>query len=310
MLIKTAEQVRGQASDAVRRTFRRILSGDDEGMPGWVRAIGEPGDAGWFGPGSQTWEVHSSLATLVGGVRALMLQTCHPLALAGVEQHSTYRSDPLGRLQRTNLFVTTTTFGSSQQAAAVCDAVRRVHTTVVGTADDGRRYAASDPHLLLWVHLALTDSMLVAAQAYHRRPVDADGYVAEMARTAEAVGVVDPPRSEAELKAALQEFQPELVGSPLTSEVARFLSWPRQALPAAALPAYVVLARAAGDLLPAWAYPVLGQRRRSDVGRAVDEVTCRLMLAALQQVLGPRSKAVELAYARVGRRPPGQDQRC
>lgn len=303
--MRTADEMRGQASDAVRRTFRRILSGDDEGMPPWVRAIGEPGDAGWFGPGSQTWEVHSSLATLVGGVRALMLQTCHPLALAGVEQHSTYRSDPLGRLQRTNMFVTTTTFGSSTQAAAVCDAVRRVHTTVSGTADDGRPYAATDPHLLLWVHLALTDSMLVAAQAFHRRPVDADAYVAEMATTGRAVGVVDPPGSEAELKRALAAFQPELAGGALTRDVASFLQWPAHALPTAALPAYVVLARSAGDLLPSWAHPVLGMRRRSEPERRMDEVTCRLMLGALQQALGPRSKAVELAYQRVGQRPPG-----
>lgn len=301
----TAGEVRGQASDAVRRTFRRILSGDDEGMPAWVRAIGEPGDDGWFGPGSQTWDVHSSLATLVGGVRALMLQTCHPLALAGVEQHSTYRSDPLGRLQRTNLFVTTTTFGSSSQAQAVCDVVRRVHTTVLGQADDGRPYAATDPHLLLWVHLALTDSMLVAAQSFHRRPVDADRYVAEMATTGEAVGVVDPPRSEAELKRALAAFMPELAGGPLTRDVASFLQWPVHALPAAALPAYVVLARSASDLLPSWAHPVLGMRRRTGPERRLDEVTCRVMLRALQQVLGPRSKAVELAYQRVGEPPPG-----
>jgi uncharacterized protein (DUF2236 family) len=303
VLLRTAADLPGQASDAVRRTFRRILSGDDEGMPAWVRAIGEPGDDGWYGPGSQTWQVHSSLATLVGGVRALMLQTCHPLALAGVEQHSTYRSDPLGRLQRTNLFVTTTTFGSTGQAQAVCDAVRRVHATVSGTADDGRPYAATDPRLLLWVHLALTDSMLVAAQAFHPRPVDADGYVAEMARTGQAVGVVDPPRSQAELKAALETFQPELAGGALAREVASFLQWPAHALPMPALPAYVVLSRAASDLLPDWAHPLLGTRRRSQPERRADEVTCRVMLRALQQVLGPRSKAVELAYARVGQVP-------
>ena len=143
--------------DAVRRTFRVILSGDPDGEPPWVKAIGRPGDAGWFGPDSATWEVNGSLATLVGGIRAPMLQACHPLALAGVEQHSSYRQDPLGRLQRTNLYVTTSTFGTTALAEQTAAMVRRVHESVVGTSPDGRPYSAEDPRLLLWVHLGLTE---------------------------------------------------------------------------------------------------------------------------------------------------------
>ena len=144
-----------------------MLSGDPDGQPPWVEALGEPGDAGWFGPGSATWQVNGSLATLVGGIRALLIQACHPLALAGVEQHSSYRQDPLGRLQRTNHFVTTSTFGSTPLAEAVTARVRRVHQAVSGTTVDGRRYAAGDPHLLMWVHVGLVDSMMVAAERYH-----------------------------------------------------------------------------------------------------------------------------------------------
>ena len=287
-------------TQAIQRTFRRILSGDDQGQPPWVRAIGLPGDVGWFGPDSVVWEVHGSLATLVGGVRALLLQTCHPLALAGVEQHSTYRTDPLGRLQRTNQFVTTTTFGSSNQAEAVAAAVRKVHQSVVGTAPDGRPYAATDPRLLLWVHLTLTDSMLVAAQHYHRRPVDADAYVADMAVTGGAVGVVDPPRSEVELKAALESFVGEVAGGQEAREVARFLRWPYPALPAAAMPPYLMLARAATDLLPPWAHPLLGTSPNPSLVRMVDQATCTVMLRGLQAVLGPRSVAATLAYQRLG----------
>ncbi|MFZ0325615.1 MAG: oxygenase MpaB family protein [Actinomycetes bacterium] len=290
-------------TEAVRRTFRRILSGDPQGTPPWVRALGEPGDAGWFGPDSEIWLVHSSLATLVGGVRALLLQTCHPLALAGVEQHSSYRTDPLGRLQRTNLFVTTTTFGSSTQAQAATASVRRVHQRVVGTAPDGRRYAATDPRLLMWVHLTLTDSMLVAAQTYHRAPVDADAYVADMAVVATAVGVVDPPTTQAQLKSALAGFEGEVAGSTVAREVSSFLQWPAAALPRPALPAYVVLARAATDLLPSWAHPILGTPDRSSVVRTLDTTTCRTMLRGLQAVLGPRSMAVTLAYQRLGLQP-------
>lgn len=290
--------VRTRAADPVRRAFRRILSGDPDGTPAWVQRLGEPGDDGWFGPDSTIWQVHSSLATLVGGVRALLLQACHPLALAGVEQHSSYRSDPLGRLQRTNLFVTTTTFGTSQQADAVAASVRRVHEQVVGVAPDGRAYAASDPNLLLWVHLALTDSMLVAAQHYHGQPVDADAYVKDMAATGRAVGVVDPPLSEGELKSAVDGMRPQLQGSPTAREVARFLQWPGSALPAPALPAYAVLARAAVDSLPPWVQPVLGTPNRSAALRRVDEGSCRMLLRALSSVLGQRSMAVELAQRR------------
>jgi uncharacterized protein (DUF2236 family) len=292
-------------TEPVRRTFRRILSGDDEGRPPWVRAIGEPGDAGWFGPGSQTWEVHSSLATLVGGVRALLLQACHPLALAGVEQHSSYREDPLGRLQRTNMFVTTTTFGSTQRAEGAARLVRSVHERVAGTAPDGRAYRATDPRLLLWVHVGLTESMLVAAQHYHPRPVDADAYVAEMAVVGRAVGVDDPPCSAAELAETLDGFRDEVARSTHSLDVARFLQRPTGALPVAAMPAYVVLARAATDLLPAWAHPVLGTPDRGPAARRLDTAACRSLMAALRVALGPRSAAVEAAYARVGAVPPG-----
>ena len=129
-------------TDPIRRTFRTILSGDPAGEPPWVKAIGRPGDAGWFGPGSAAWLVNGSLATLVGGPRALLMQACHPLALAGVEQHSTYRDDPLGRLQRTNLYVTTSTFGTTELAMQTADMVTRVHQRVAGVAPDGREYSA------------------------------------------------------------------------------------------------------------------------------------------------------------------------
>lgn len=287
-------------AEAVRRAFRRILSGDDEGQPPWVRALGEPGDAGWFGPGSTIWQVNGSLATLVGGVRALLLQACHPLALAGVEEHSTYRQDPLGRLQRTNLFVTTVTFGSSRQAAAVANMVQQVHRSVSGIAPDGRPYSASDPRLLLWVHLALTDSMLVAAQRFLAQPVDADAYVSQMARVGEAVGVLGAPRSHRELLDAFESFRDELAGGQQAELVSRFLRFPGTALPVAAWAPYSVLSRAATDLLPNWAHHVLHTADRSAVTRTVNTATCSTMLRALQAVLGPYSMATKLSYQRLG----------
>jgi uncharacterized protein (DUF2236 family) len=224
-----------------------------------VRALERPGDAGWFGPESAIWQVHGSLSTLIGGVRALLLQTLHPLALAGVVQHSGFRDDPLGRLQRTGLFVTTTTFGTSAQAAEAVRAVLRVHEPIAGVAPDGRPYAANDPHLLHWVHLAEADSFLAAYRKFGSSKLtaaDEDDYVAQSGTIAARLGVVDPPRSVAELTATLDAYRPELQGSSAAHEAARFLllhpplSWVER-------PGYACLAAAAVALLPVWAKEML-----------------------------------------------------
>jgi uncharacterized protein (DUF2236 family) len=226
-----------------------------------------------------------------------------------VEQHSDYRSDPLGRLQRTSLFITTTTYGSSEQAAATVRAVLRVHERVVGTAADGRPYAANDPRLLLWVHVALTDSMLAAYDAFGRSPLsgrgaagapfDGDGYVAEMAVIAERLGVPEPPRSRATLAATLEAFRPELSGDAATREVVGFLANPP--LPAAARPAYALLHRGALGLLPAWVHPILGTRRSPWPVQVADGVGTAAALAGLRLVLGDRSPGERAALARIER---------
>ena len=188
----------------------------------------------------------------VGGVRALLLQSLHPLAMAGVAAHSGFKGDPWGRLQRTSHFLAVTTFGASDDAEAMVARIRAVHETVTGTAGDGRRYAASDPHLLRWVHIAEIDSFLAAHQRYGRDPLDADGrdgYVADTARVAEALGVEDPPRSEAELRAQLIGYQPELRGTPAAREAARFILL-NPPLPLLALPPYLAIAGAAVAMLP------------------------------------------------------------
>ena len=115
-----------------------------------VRDLSRPveGDPGLFGPDSVTWRVHGDSSMFVGGLRALLLQLLHPLAMAGVAEHSDYRRHPDRRLARTAVFVATTTYGTTEEAEAAFAMVRRVHETVVGTAPDGRPYAANDPHLV------------------------------------------------------------------------------------------------------------------------------------------------------------------
>jgi uncharacterized protein (DUF2236 family) len=297
--------VRATIAAPVSRTVRRILSGAPDGQPDWVRELAEPGDAGWFGPGSSIWSVHGSLATLVGGIRALLIQSLHPLALAGVQDHSDYRSDALGRLQRTNRWLTSVTFGSSTQADRAIRRVQGVHERVSGTAADGRAYAANDPFLLRWVHIGLADSMLVAAQTFGPRDVDPDEYVAEMAVVGRRMGVQPAPNTVAALSADFAAFRPDLRGGPGVDDVVRFLA--RPPLPAVALPAYSLLYRSAVDLVPEWAHPLLGTEPRPLTLRTVDLLGTSTLLGGLRAVLGRQSPAERAASRRCGTnsaRPP------
>ncbi|HET6626856.1 MAG TPA: oxygenase MpaB family protein [Nocardioidaceae bacterium] len=209
----------------------------------------------WFDEDRPIRQVHGDASMFVGGVRALLLQSLHPLAMAGVAAHSGFKGDPWGRLARTSYFLAVTSFGPADDAAAMVRRIRAVHRTVTGTASDGRPYAASDPHLLRWVHIAEVDSFLAAHQRYGRHKLDArgrDGYVADTARVAEEIGVVDPPRDEAALRRQLAAYRPELRGTPDARETARFLLL-NPPLPLAARAPYAAIAAAAVGLLPRWA---------------------------------------------------------
>ena len=208
----------------------------------------------WFGPDRPIWQVHADAAMFLGGLRALLLQSLHPLAMAGVAGHSGYRGDPWGRLQRTSHFLAVTTYGSAADAEAAVARVRAVHERVQGTTADGQPYAANDPHLLRWVHLAEVDSFLAAYQRYGEQPLDAagrDGYVADAAVVARALGVKGPPETEAEVAEQLAAYRPELRGTPEARAVARFMLL-NPPLPLVLRLPYAVLAAASVALLPRW----------------------------------------------------------
>ncbi len=248
---------RTQVLDTVRaglgdRLFARVAG--PEGPRRRDRIHGAEGPR-WFEEGARIRQVHGDASMFVGGIRALLMQSLHPLAMAGVMDHSGFEGDPWGRLQRTSYFLAVTTFGTAADAERMVAAIRSVHERVVGTAPDGRPYAASDPHLLRWVHVAEIDSFLAAHQRYGAEPLDAEGrdaYVADTARVAEALGVVDPPRSEAELRSQLRAFRPELAGTPAARQTARFLLL-TPPLPMVARAPYGGLAASAVGLVPLWA---------------------------------------------------------
>lgn len=219
-----------------------------------ARIHGTPGPR-WFAEDSPIRQVHADASMFVGGLRALLLQSLHPLAMAGVAQHSDYRSDPWGRLQRTSTFLAVTTFGTADDAQRAVDRVRGIHRRVRGEAPDGRAYRADDPHLLEWVHIAEVDSFLLAYQRFGATALDQagrDAYVADTARVASALGVIDPPRSEGQLKARLKAYRGELHSTAAAREAARFLLI-TPPLPLAARGPYGALAATAVSMLPAWA---------------------------------------------------------
>ena len=218
------------------------------------------GDPGLFGPDSVSWQVHGDFSSmLIGGISALLMQALHPLALAGVWDHSNFRQDMLGRLRRTGQFISGTTFGSRQDAEWLIDKVRTIHLQVVGTAPDGRPYAASDPDLLTWVHVAEVSSFLAAHLRYRNpnlSPADQDRYYAEIALVAERLGARDIPRSRREVGDYLARMQPQLLCDERSREVLRLLL----AAPAPsrlAKPFGALMMRAGIDLLPDWASAML-----------------------------------------------------
>ena len=232
--------------------FARVAGPDG---PANRRRIHDTPGPRWFAEDAPIRRVHADASMFVGGLRALLLQSLHPLAMAGVAEHSDYRGDPWGRLQRTSTFLAVTTFGTADDAQRAVDRVRGIHRRVHGTAPDGRAYRADDPHLLEWVHIAEVDSFLTAYQRYGAAPLDRagrDAYVADTARVAAALGVVDPPRTEAELRQRLTAFRPELHGTDAARDAARFLLL-TPPLPLLARGPYGVLSAAAVVMLPAWA---------------------------------------------------------
>ncbi|MFI6094262.1 oxygenase MpaB family protein [Lentzea sp. NPDC051213] len=241
------EALRRQLSDGL---FEKVAGPD---RMKHARRIHETPGPRMFADDRPIRHVHADHAMFIGGLRALLLQSLHPLAMAAVAQHSDYRTDPWGRLQRTSLFVGTTTYGTVVDAHKAIERLGRVHEHIHGIAPDGRAYRADDPHLLAWVHVAEVDSFLRCHQRYGEQPLDDyDGYVADMAVIADAMGVPDPPRTTAELEARLDGYRGELKGTREAREAARFLLL-KAPLPLLVKGPYAILAATAVSSLPVWA---------------------------------------------------------
>jgi uncharacterized protein (DUF2236 family) len=212
-------------------------------------------DTGLFGPESVTWKVHQDSSMLIGGIRAILLQTMNPRAMAGVAQHSAYKEDPTGRLWRTARYVGVVSFGTTDEAMAAIAGVKRAHKPVHGRTSEGERYSANDPDLLRWIHVALTDSFLTAYRRFGATPLspaERDTYIAEQATLADLLGASPAPTTVAEMKTYFAEHRNlgELRATPEARDAARFLMTVK--LPPTTRPPYLLLAAAAVGSLPAW----------------------------------------------------------
>lgn len=236
------------------KRFRALLCGDPSGEVPWFGTVAGGEGRGFFMPQDAPWVVHGDMATMVGGVRALVMQAMHPGSLAGVRQHSRYKSDPLGRLAGTIQWLTVTTYASREAILREAARVRGMHGKVRGTYVDAqgneRAYDASDPELLLWVHIAFMESFLRCHQAYSATPVPggADAYIRQWARSVEPLGLDHAPGDEAELRREVDRFEGQLIVSDDTREVMEWLRKPP--LPPLARLVYRLLFQAALVTLP------------------------------------------------------------
>lgn len=289
--------------ERIASAFRKAVSGDPKGLPAWANEMAIGNDAGFYGPDSDVWKVHGSLATLVGGVRALLMQAAYPAALAGVSQHSAYDTDPLGRLERTTRWLTITSFGSTEAIAKEARRVNALHSHVVGDYIDQQeqiqRYEASQARHLLWVHCAFTDSFLVAYRELGR---DSDrsvkSYVKEWARSAEPLGLQGAPASDEELQEVLNGFLDNEIGEiEATKRIVHFIIHPP--FSKAAMPFYRILCNAAISTMDPRVLNALGLKAKSRIWLRVVSPLLRI----LQMLLGKESPSQTIARNRIAQLP-------
>jgi uncharacterized protein (DUF2236 family) len=291
------------------KKFRKLLSGDPKGIPPWLEVVAAGDEEGYFLPSDAPWVVHADFGTLVGGIRALLMQALHPGSLTGVKNHSRYESDPLGRLAGTIRWLTVTTFGSKTAVQNEANRVNKLHSRVSGeyTKGTGEKipYQAADKDLLLWVHIAFMESFLVSHQMYSWKTIPqgsfetgADNYVSQWSVSVTPLGLDKCPMSESELESEIDNFYRSglLVSTADTQRVVEFIKNPP--LPGLARFVYGLLFDAAVlSLRPEFRILLGLSAKPSWLIRPVTRWTLRFMRAAI----GPESPIEDGAKARLRR---------
>jgi len=275
----------------IQENLKNLIAGQIRSMTGSAKpvvAFLEPaGDPGLFGPNSVTWKVHAHfISMLVGGLSSLLVQATHPGALAGVWDHSNFRTDLRARLGRTAYFIAATTYGGKTMAQSAIDHVNRIHQRIQGTRLDGQSYSALDPHLLKWVHLGEVTSFL---QAYmtHADPVlplyAQDRYIHEMAQIGEALGAKDLPHTVQEAHTMLLAYRSELKIDDRVREIVCLIEqfparWQDRAL-------VRLVVAAAFEALPPWIAEDLGIKKQHPAAKALTRHALALASIPLEWTL-------------------------
>jgi uncharacterized protein (DUF2236 family) len=236
---------------SLARAVRERVAGDFEAQHAEISREGER----WFTEQDAIWRVHGDTSVFIGAIRALLLQSLHPVAMQAVAEHAGFDADFWGRFQRTSRYVALTTYGTVPDAERAIAAVRAIHRRVTGTTPDGTPYSADDPHLLMWVHIAEVDSFLSAFRTFGAGKLvaaDADEYVSQAGSIAARLGVIEPPRTVLELTEIMESYRPELSGSGLARQATNLLLV-QPPFTGLARAGYHVLAAGAISTLPAWA---------------------------------------------------------
>lgn len=282
------------------KRMRALLSDSPDGMPPWIGEIDTEEGAGLYTPDDAPWVIHANIGTLVGGIRALLLQALHPGSLAGVRDHSRYQKEPLGRLAGTIRWLTITTFGSKQAIGREAGRVNAMHAKVKGSYQPAKGarcpYRATDTDLLLWVHVAFMDSFLRAHQQYTDTPIPggADAYIRLWSKSVEPLGLKQAPMTEAELIECLKRFDEQLTVSDETREVLHWIKHPP--LPLAAMPFYRWLFQAAVASMPLRLQDMMGFYVLPD---PIIKPTTRGLLKLLRAAIGTHSPLEEAGIKRL-----------
>jgi uncharacterized protein (DUF2236 family) len=236
----------------IAKAVRDRVAGDFESQHAEIWREGER----WFEEQDAIWRVHTDTSMFIGGIRALLMQSLHPVALQAVVDHAGFRRDFWRRFQRTSRYLALTTYGTVPDAERTIAAVRAIHRRVTGTTPDGTPYSADDPHLLMWVHVAEVESFLKAFQVFGAEkltPDEADEYVRQMGSVVARLGLPDPPNTVAELRSIMDGYGPELSGSSEAAREASDLLLIHPPFAGITRAGYHLLAVSAVSILPTWA---------------------------------------------------------
>jgi uncharacterized protein (DUF2236 family) len=179
------------------------------------------GEASLAPGGGVAWQVFKNpVALFVGGVTAVILELAEPRVRSGVWEHTSFRTDPLARMERTGQAAMVTVYGARSAAEKMIAGVGRMHARVSGTTPDGVAYRADDPQLLDWVQATAAFGFLEAYCTFVQplSNTDRDRFYAEGVAAAQLYGAVGAPTSRAAMKAQFRAMRPKLERSDIVFE--------------------------------------------------------------------------------------------